>query len=275
MAAIVRPIVRARRRRPGLVSTEHNLWESFSPITRALNGATVPLDDLTLAVSEEVRRSAWRRLQARTRVLQHGIPVEQLSARSAERESARTELEVADDAVLVATIANFREKKDYPTLLAAAEAAVATEPRLRFVSVGQGPLENQLRDLHGRTALGDRFRFLGYQADPARVLAAADVFTLTSRYEGLPVALLEALALGLPAVVSRVGGIPDVVRQDVEGTLIEPGDVAGFTAAYVLLARDEGRRQRLGRGAAARAGAFDIARTAEVLEELYRAVARR
>jgi len=275
LAAVVRPLVRAVPHRPALVSTEHNLWGSFSLATRVLNGLTLPLDDLRLAVSDEVRDSAWRALRSETEVLVHGVPVADLQARRPERSAARTDLGLGDHEVLVVTIANFRAKKDYPTLLAAAKRATDEESRLRFVSVGHGPDEEALLHEHRRLGLGDRFRFLGYHADPARVLSAADVFTLTSRHEGLPISLLEALALGLPTVVSAVGGIPQVVRPDIEGRLVSAGDVGGFATAYVELARDPSARDILGRAAADRAKAFDIGQTARALAGIYDRVARR
>ncbi|HEX7276588.1 MAG TPA: glycosyltransferase, partial [Acidimicrobiales bacterium] len=205
VAGVARVALRASRPRPALISTEHNDWRSFTRPTRIVNALTGRLDDVRLAVSDEVRTSMWRPLRKRTVVLLHGVPVARIAARSGERAAARLELGVADDQVVVAIVANFRDKKDYPSALAAAAVACARDDSLRFVAVGQGPLESQLRDLHDRSGLGDRWRFLGYRADAVRVLVAADVFTLTSVHEGLPISLLEAAALSLPAVVSGVG----------------------------------------------------------------------
>lgn len=274
VAVVARPLLRVRRHRPAIVSTEHNVWPSFNRLTRVLNAMTLPLDDARLAVSEQVRDSAWKRLRAGTEVVVHGVPVARLRARRVERAAARTELGLGDDDVLVVTIANFREKKDYPTLLAAASRARSTEPSLRFVSIGQGPLEDELLGEHERLGLGDGFRFLGYHPDPARVLAAADLFTLTSRHEGLPIALLEALALGVPVVVSGVGGIPRVVSDGVEGRVLPSGDVDAFADAFAALASSSAERDRLGRAALQRAEVFDISRAARTLAAVYERVAR-
>lgn len=277
VAALARPLLRARllgpRRarapRPLLVSTEHNQWGSFGRATRVANALTLPLDDVRLAVSEQVRDSAWARWRSRTEVLVQGIPVEALARRRQEREAGRAELGLAPDDVLVAHVGNLREKKDHATLLAAARQAVDAEPRLRFVSIGQGPLEAEIRARHGQLGLGERFRLLGYHPDPAHVLAAADVFTLTSRHEGLSIALLEALALGLPAVASRVGGVPSVIRPGQEGLLVEPGDVESFAECYLTLARDPQARRRMAEAGTIRARDFDIARTQRWLEARY------
>lgn len=269
VAAGAIPLLRALRRRPVIVTTEHNLWPSFGGITRRANALVLPLADARLAVSEEVRSSMVGRHRDRTRVVVQGIPVAALSARRVERAAARAALGLRDEDVLVATVANFREKKDYPTLLEAA-AACAGSAGLRFVSIGQGPLEDEMHALHRRLGLGDRFRFLGYQADVPATVVAADVFALTSRHEGLPIALLEAMALGVPPVVTSVGGIPEVVTDGIDGIVLPPGDPIRFATAFQQLAGDSHRRAEIGAAAATRAEDFDIARTQLELEAIYR-----
>lgn len=275
VAAVARPVLRTLRPGPAVVSTEHNRWSSHSPITRMANAATLPLDRVRWAVSSEVIASAWRPWRAATEVLVHGIPVAALEARRAERAVARRAQGWADDDVVVAIVANLRANKDYPTFIAAAAEALATEPRLRFVSIGQGPLEEELRGRLAALDLGDRVVMLGYHDDPAAVLAGADVFTLTSRHEGLPISLLEGMALGLAPVVTAVGGNAEVVTPEVDGLLAPAGDPSALAAAYVRLARNPAERARLADAAAVRARSFDIARTARLLEARYRTVAAR
>jgi glycosyltransferase involved in cell wall biosynthesis len=95
---------------------------------------------------------------------------------------------------------------------------------------------------------------------------------LTSRHEGLPISLLEAMALGLAPVVSAVGGVPEVVTDGRDGILLEPGDPIAFATALQDLASDPARRNELGRAAAARASDFDIRRTQAELERRYRSL---
>lgn len=157
-------------------------------------------------------------------------------------------------------------------MLAAARRLVDDGAPVTFLSVGQGPLEAELLELRDELGLGERFRFLGYQADPVRVLAAGDVFCLSSRYEGLPIALLEALALGLPAVVTAVGGIVDVVNDDVEGFLVPPQDPAEL-AQGLHRSRDPGVRARLARSAAERGRDFSIRHAVDRIETVYEELA--
>ena len=268
VAAVARPLLRALPGRRVVVSTEHNVWSSFDPISRWANAATLPLSDARLAVSDEVRASVGARHRATVEVSVQGIPLSTLTARRQERAAARAALGLRPHDVLVATVANFREKKDYPTLLEAASLC-ADHPHLQFVAIGQGPLEADLHALHARLQLGTGFRFLGYHPDPPGVLAGADLFTLTSRHEGLPIALLEAMALEVAPVVSAVGGIPQVITDGLDGVLLPPGDPDGFARAFRDLADAPARRKRLGEAAGQRADAFDIARTEEELEALY------
>jgi glycosyltransferase involved in cell wall biosynthesis len=119
----------------------------------------------------------------------------------------------------------------------------------------------------------DRVRWLGWLERPrvAGALAGADIVVLPSISEGLPMVLLEALALGRPVVATRVGGIPEVIRDDVEGALVEPGDALALAHAIAALAEDPARRARLGRAALDRAA--ELARDDEPyrrLDALYR-----
>ena len=274
VAALARPALRTlpRRDRPALMGTEHNLWSSHHPVTRWANNLTLPLESVTIAVSDQVRASMPPRLARRTEVVIHGVDVDAIASRRGERDAARAELRVPSDQMLVATVANLRANKDYPTLLAAArQLADAGEP-IQFVSVGQGPLAEQLEEKRDELGLGERFRFLGYREDPIRVLVAADVFCLSSRFEGLPISMLEAMAAGLPIVATRVGGIPGVVADGKEGRLVPTGDPAALATALAGL-RDPDLRSRLAAAAIERVRAFGINQAVQRQQELYERLA--
>ena len=275
VAAAVRPLVRARRRRPALVATEHNAWSSFGQVTRSANRASLALDDLHLAVSDEVRESMTAGARARTQVVVHGVPVDAVAARRGERSAQRAAYGLADDDVAITTVANMRWTKDYPTLLRAAVAVTAAHPKVQFLAAGQGPLEAEIRAESARLGLGDRFRVLGYVDDVVALLSASDVFVLASRVEGLPIALLEAMAMGLPVVATAVGGTPSAVTDGVEGLLVEPGQPEELARAIGDVAGDADRRRAMGAAGAKRAREFDIERAARRLESLYAGILKR
>jgi glycosyltransferase involved in cell wall biosynthesis len=269
VAAAVRPLVRSMRHRPALVATEHNLWSSFGRVTRATNRASLALDDLHLAVSDEVRDSMSPRARARTQVVVHGVPVDDLQARRADRATQRRALGLRDGDIAVTTVANMRWTKDYPTLLRAAVAVTAEHPDVTFLAAGQGPLEAKIRAMAGTLGLGDRFRVLGYVEDTAALLSASDVFVLASLVEGLPIAVLEAMAVGLPVVATAVGGTPKAVTDGIEGRLVPAGQPEALATAIGEVVSQPELRASLGAAAALRVRDFDIERASRHLESLY------
>jgi glycosyltransferase involved in cell wall biosynthesis len=272
LAALARIAARTvpRRRRPLLVATEHNVWDAYAGPTRVLNAVTFGWDDAHLAVSEEVRRSVPSRWRGQVEVLVHGVLLDEVRAHHDERDAVRSELGIGDEEVVVATVANYRVHKAWPDLLACARIVVDEERAARFVSVGQGPLADDVHARHEALNLGDRFLLLGRRSDAVRILAAADVFVLASIQEGLPVALMEALALGLPIVATNVGGIPEAVTDGVEAVLVPPGRPAELAQAVLAVVRDPARRRRMAAAAAKRGAGFDIGRAVERTEALYR-----
>jgi glycosyltransferase involved in cell wall biosynthesis len=258
-----------RRDRPHVVTTEHNEWSSHRLPTRLVNALTGPLDEHTWAVSQEVRETVWPPLRSRFEVLVHGIDPRSITDAVHDRAETRRALGIADDEVVSLTVANLRRNKDYPTLLEAARLAVSREPRLRFLSVGQGPLRADLEALHAASGLGDRFTFLGFRRDIPSLMAAADVFTLSSAHEGLPVAVMEAFAMGLPVVATSVGGVPQQVRDGLEGRIVAPGDPAALAGALIELAQDETLRARMAAAAQRRSSEYDIRRAVRAQERVY------
>lgn len=223
VAGGARLVVRSlpRRVRPQMVVTLHNVWDSHHLAARALDRATYPLDDLRLSVSEAARRSLPGHMGDDVVTVLHGIDVEPLRAR-ADRTAARRELGVDDGDLVVGTVANPSPAKGYPDLLDAAATVLAGQPSARFVAIGEGPQRAELEQQRDAAGLGDRFRFLGHRPEAARLVAGFDVFCLASHHEGLPLALMEALVLGVPVVVTDAGGITELVTTGREGLVVPP-----------------------------------------------------
>jgi glycosyltransferase involved in cell wall biosynthesis len=263
-AGIARLVIRTlpRPSRPATVYTLHNTWTSFARPTRVLNGWTMGSDAADVAVSDLVRDTVPERLRARTEVVVHGVDLDAVRGH-ADRDGVRAELGIATDEVVFGTVANFRAQKDYPNLLAAAVLLRDQGVRVRIVAVGQGPLEAEMRA-----------ELLGERADAVRVMSACDGFVLASNNEGLPVAVMEALALGLPVVGTAVGGMAEAVDAT-NGMLVPARDPEALAAAMRALAEDPARRARLAAGAERSSARFDVARSVEQIEAIYAQVARR
>jgi len=263
-----------RRRRPGIVVTEHNVWASHTPATRWADRLTQRRDEVHFAVSAAVRASLPPAVRSRTSVLRHGIDIEAVQAAARARTAMRAELGIAPGELLVGTVANLRRTKGYPDLMRAAPEVLDLVPNVRFVGVGRGPLEAELRALGRELGLGDRFQLLGHRPDAVALMSAFDVFCLPSRHEGLPISLMEALALGLPVVATRAGGIGELVSDGREAVLVPPGRPDCLARALLAILRDDARRSEMARYAQARGVGLEIGQTVEVIETVYRHIAR-
>ena len=176
----------------------------------------------------------------------------------------------AEDAELVVTVGRYAPEKNHALLLAALARLADRRPRLRGLLVGVGELEDELRAEVGRLGLDGRVTVTGERADAIDLTAAADVFALSSDWEGLPLAILEALALGTPVVSTRVGGIPDAVRHEETGLLVPPRDPEALAAALERVLDDAALREHLSRsGRAFAAAELGEAAMAERYLEIY------
>jgi glycosyltransferase involved in cell wall biosynthesis len=274
-AARVAVLSLPRGQRPGLVTTEHSVWQQLQPLTRLANAATCLLDDVRLAVSRPVHESMWPPFRGGVEVLLHGIVPSDTHVAAGTRERMRSELGLPMDATVVCTVANLRAQKGYEDLLCAARKVADVGREVYFISVGQGVQEQELRQLHAELELGNRFRFLGHRTDVMQILAASDVFVMSSRFEGFPVAVMEAMSAGLPVVATRVGGLPEAVTDGVDGILTPPGDPAALADAVLRLAERPDERRRMAGAASSKAERYDINRTVRTLERHYERAARR
>ena len=183
----------------------------------------------------------------------------------------RAELGIPPSEFVVGTVANLRAQKDYPNLLGAAATLRDRGVPVRFLTVGQGPLEAEVHAEHAHRNLGGVVDLLGERADAIRVMSGCDAFVLASSNEGLPVAVMEALALGLAVVATDVGGLREVVDEGC-GVLVPPRDPVALADAIAQLRAEPERREALAAGATAAAARFDITRTVARLEAVYREV---
>jgi glycosyltransferase involved in cell wall biosynthesis len=203
--------------------------------------------------------------------LPNGVDVERFRpAGPSERQALRSALRLGDGPVAI-YCGRLVPEKDLDLLIAAWSTIRRRHSNAELCIVGTGPEENRLR-----TAAGDGIRFAGNQSEVDRWLQAADLFVLPSRTEGLSNAMLEAMAVGLPAVVTRVGGAEDVIEQDRNGLLVEPGSRAQLESTLLDCLGDHDRLLRL--GLAARKTAVDhysLEHTADRWVEEYRQLAER
>lgn len=254
--------------RPVVIGTEHNRWPRLHWLTRLANRCTISRQAATIAVSSDVASTVSGTPPGRLRTVLHGISLDAVR-READRDAVRAELEIGANETTAITVANFRTEKALDDLVAAAALAVNQEPSLRFFLVGQGPLASEVSAWVNDANLGDRFTILGYRQDVGRLLSGADFFTLTSHHEGTPVAIMEALAAGLPVIATAAGGIPEAIGD--AGRTIPVGDVSALADAYVNFVNDDQQRQAWIDATASQAERFDITRSINEIEQIYAA----
>jgi glycosyltransferase involved in cell wall biosynthesis len=257
-----------------IVHTEHNVWERYHRATYWSNMLTFPRNRHVFAVSDHVRASI-RYPQALVglrmppvETLYHGIDQDSIGGWFSPND-VREELGIPADAPVVGTVANFKSHKRLDQLLHAAKRVRREVPAVRFVLVGQGQLEMQLRGLTHQLGLDDTVVFTGFREDAQRVCSAFDVFALSSEHEGLSIALIEALALGKPAVVTEVGGLTEVIQHERQGYTVPLHEPATFADRIAQLLRDPELRSRMGQEGRLRAETFDIRRSVRRMERVY------
>jgi glycosyltransferase involved in cell wall biosynthesis len=254
------------------VYTEHNRWPSYRTETRLANQATFGLNDAVFAVSDDVKTSIPARYRSSVEALVHGVDLQRVRAQREQREATRRELGVQPGEALAVTVANLRAGKDYPGLIDAARRVVDRGVDVRFVTAGQGQLRKEIEERRRRSGLDDRFVMLGYRDDTTRLIAAADLYVLASRHEGLPVTVMEALTLGVPVVATAVGGLPEVVTED-NGILVAPGDPAALAVAIERALEPAVHRQLLD-GAERTGDRFSNAHAVARIEATYASLRR-
>jgi glycosyltransferase involved in cell wall biosynthesis len=256
------------------VYTEHGLWEHYHPLTGWANALTFARSDHVFAVSDHVRDSiSYPRTLRRLHMppverLYHGIDPTAV-ARWLDVDGMRAELSIERDAPVVGTVANFKSHKRLDRMLDVADLVRRRLPKVRFVMVGTGQLEDEIRRSAHARDLDRTVVFTGFRDDAPRLVSGFDVFAMSSEFEGLSVAVIEALALGIPAVVTAVGGMPEVVNDGEQGYVVPPGDTSMLAERLVTLLQDRPLRRRMGEAGRARAAQFDIRHAVRRMEEVY------
>jgi glycosyltransferase involved in cell wall biosynthesis len=256
-----------------VIYTEHNIASSYKPLTRVVNRLTYGKNTMTVAVSDAVLESIADFPGGPHRMIENGVAIEPSVDRSV---PVREELGVGDSTSLVVHVGNIRPHKGHATLLAAAELLTDGHDDVVVVSVGgekfPGDLE-RLRSQARERGIDGKIRFLGSRPDALDFVAEAAVFVNPADVEGLPVAILEAMALGKPVVATAVGGVPSVVIDGETGRLVPPKDPVSLASAVAeLLAKPELRHSLGTKGRDLIESRYGLARMVERYEDLYEQV---
>jgi glycosyltransferase involved in cell wall biosynthesis len=237
-----------------LVATCHNwLGESIAMKSyRWFDRMVLRSFDQVVAVSETLRCQLERNgIEAsRLKLIPNGIRPAGVPAFSEdERQRLRQELGIAPGETALGAVGRLSPEKGQIHLIAAFTKVRAAYPRVRLLFAGDGELADRLRIAALEKGVGSQVTFLGSRDDIERVLAALEIFVLPSLTEGMPMALLEAMAAGLPVVATPVGEVPNIITDGVNGLLVPPADEDRLAGALIRLLGDPGYGRRLGEDA--------------------------
>jgi glycosyltransferase involved in cell wall biosynthesis len=257
-----------------VVYTEHNLWGRLNPAMRLANRLTFGLNDHAIAVSQDVAKSMRGIDRSKLTVIDNGIDCARLAATPDQSAAVRAEFNIPTGDFLVGKVANLTPKKNHENLIEAFALLCRRHPAATLLLIGQTvDREPLLRRLANERGVGDKVLFAGARTDIPRLLRALDVFVMSSDFEGLPIALLEALSLARPVVATAVGGIPGVVRDGVDGSLVPPRDPQALAARLGELASSTDLRASMGASGQERVrSGYDISRMVTRVETIYRQV---
>lgn len=256
-----------------VVYTEHNKQERYHAVTRIANLATMNWLTRVIAVSEDVALSIRKHkpsLRSALQVLQNGVDASHFNPTGYNRLKIKKELGIPANSQVVGTVAVFRPQKRLDLWMEIGKSILDVIPEVHFIIVGDGPLKALLLDKSSQLGISGRIHFVGLQPDIRPFLAAFDLFMISSQFEGLPIALLEAMAFGCAVVSTDAGGIKEVIRHNIDGlvTDVNQPQMLSVFAIDLLQSREKGKS--LGNQARQRIiQSFSLARMVSELETMY------
>ncbi len=261
---------------PVVVSARRELADWMRPrhlfMQRAANRYVDAIVANSHAVLEYARIRERLPAHIRTDVIYNGVPAAQRSS-DAGRADARRKLNIAADCLHVGMVANFSPVKDHALFLDIADQLSRSRGDVHFLLTGTGPLRDSIAQEVEVRGLYDRVHLLGPDVGVGTAYAAMNLFVLTSKVEGCPNVVLEAMAHGLPVVAGRVGGVPEIVRDGDTGVLVDSRDPREWSRVIESIMSVPDRRIMLGTAGHARvASEFAVEKMTSAYDALYRSL---
>ncbi|MGA1864194.1 MAG: glycosyltransferase [bacterium] len=228
--------------------------------------------DLVLTVSEAVRNKYLKRekiQQNRIRVLYHGVE-QRFMEEQKKISEFRFKLGIGEKDEMIGTVARLHKDKDIKILIRAFALALKSRPEIRLLIIGDGPEKNKLKEIALTLGIMDRIIFTGFRPDVLPLIGLLDIFCLTSKEEGFPQSLIEAMALEKPVVVSRVGGVMELIEDGISGILIPPGNPETIGDSILYLLQNPQKARKMGKAAKERVKhGFLLDHTLDKMEVIY------
>lgn len=257
------------------VVTEHNVYPMYKFKRRIINWLLAKKTNKIIAVSNMVKDYIVSRdwiAPSGVEVVYNGIDIAAFDSSIGKKE-ARERLGLDKDTPLIGIVARLSRQKGHVYLFRAMAMIREEVPDARLIVVGSGPLEQSLKEEVSMLGIDSAVSFLGARRDVPVILKAMDLFVLPSMWEGFPVALLEAMASGLPVVAASVGGVGEVVKDGETGFLVQPKDEESLGRRIISLLEDEEKSLEFGaNGKRLVEGKFSSVSMVKHLEYIYNSV---
>lgn len=256
-----------------VVYTEHNTWDRYHRLTYYLNKMSFVNQQRVIAVSEDVANSIKKHHHSSRPVVQviaNGINTEKYSATLENSKDVRKELNISPHSVVIGITCVFRKQKRLDVWLDIARAIHDKHPDTKFIIVGDGVLKKEIHQKYQSLEMQDYLHFVGLQAETRPYLQAMDIFMMSSEFEGLPIALLEAMSMGCMPACTAAGGIPELVKDNNNGVLVPVNDPMQFVERLSPYLQQPDKIKILGNAARETViGSFSMQKMVSEIENIY------
>ena len=254
--------------------TEHNKQERYHKLTKWINRFTFNWQSGAIAVSDEVAESIHKNIAPKISVhtILNGVNTDRFTRSETGRKQLRTQYGCDEDTIVIGTIAVFRFQKRLDLWLELFKKIKEQYPgkKIKGVIVGAGPLKDLIEQKRQELHLENDVLMPGLQTNTIDWFSAMDIYMMCSVFEGLPIALLEAMSCGLPVVTTNAGGIGEVIRHEVDGLLVPVDDSNKIVEELEMIISSESLRDQYAKAARVRVvDAFGMERMVRELEEMY------
>lgn len=258
---------------PGIFSTVHstNAWKS--QLHLVVDKFLSRFSNAVIACTDEVKSTIELQGISSGKVISiaNGVDLQRVDA--APVVDIRTDYAIPDESVVFALVGRLHEAKGHAELLPVLQQLHQKDKKFICLFVGEGDLEDTLKQQVKLLGLTEKIEFTGFRTDVIGILKAIDFLVMPSRWEGLPISLLESMACQSPVLASRVGGIPDVIEHGVDGLLFEQGNTTELESSLSLLIDNKELRQKLATAGLQKIhNRYSAASVAEAYEALYNKV---
>lgn len=255
-----------------VVYTEHNIQERYHIATKIVNKYTFNYQSLALGVSKDVSKSIQKNISPNipVKTLLNGVNTERFRRDETQAKAIKAELEIPADSFIIGNIAVFRKQKKILDWVRAFNKVHTKHPHVFGLLVGAGTQEEEIKSLISELKLEDKIKLPGLQEDTIPYFSAMDVFMMSSAFEGLPIALLEAMSMECAVVSTKAGGVVEALRDGKEGLLCEPGEWGNLARNVIILIEDQVKKDSLQKAARERVkNKFSLKKMVNELEQYY------